>query len=138
LNRERKNEGKIIAKGELADGWGSWYVREITASQAETEQRSGQDAKQGSLRPSVRVQTRFGASSKDALALLLQSQCGCDHPHVGEHAHELRLFQRLYRRLGIVTRTRLFARSTDWLSTWILPKRVLAQARRYLIRFKAQ
>jgi hypothetical protein len=132
LESENKSEDKIIAKGELADGYGTWYVREITASQAGNEQRSDQDAKQCGQQPSVRVETRFGVSSKHAVALLLQSQCEGDHLPVGENAHEVHLFQRLYRRLGIVGHIRLFARPDPPLSTWILPKRVLALARRYL------
>jgi hypothetical protein len=132
LKSKKENDGKIIAIGELADGWGSWHVREITASQAENEQRFGQDAKQCGQHPSVRVETRFGASSKDALALLLQSQFEDDHLHGGEHAHELYLCRKLCRRLGIAVRTGLFARLAARLSTWILPKKVLALARRYL------
>src|SRR6266542_2317610 len=124
LNAKKKSEGKIIANGELADGYGTWYVREITASQAENEQRSGQDAKQCGQQPSVRVETRFGASSKDALALLLQSQCEGGHLPVGEHGHELRLCRTPCHRWGIVAGTRLFARLAARLSTWFLPKRV--------------
>lgn len=70
-----KSKGKIVAQGELADGWGTWYVREITASQSENEQCSGQGVRRCSQPTFVKVETPFGEPSKDYLAVLLRSGC---------------------------------------------------------------
>src|SRR2546430_6272249 len=120
---------KLIAKGELADGWGSWYVREIKASQAENEQCSDQGVRRCSQPTFVKVETASGGLSNDSLAVLLRSGCPEDRPLAFESAPKFLRIQKLCRRLMISVGIRFVACRVLRLSTWILPNKVLALAR---------
>ena len=137
-NSRQGGNWKVIAKGELADGYGNWYVREVTTHHK-------LKASKILIRMQNDVISGLLCEFKHDLALLPSMHSLC--------YYNLNVETIIYKRASACVK-HVFARgcvavweSERWdllfghlvlrLSTWILPKRVLVLARRYLTRFKA-
>lgn len=128
IKRRIRQGGKIIAKGELADGYGTWYVREIKRPLGGILQCLGLGAVRCNRRTFVKFEIPPGASSTARLAALFQSQPKSDHQLEAENVPKESRFHKRFRHPLAEFGTRLAVYPIRQLAIWILPRLALIRA----------